>query len=73
MMINFKHYYRQAIARNRNNLDEMVRAVWAIWKHKVRKTIKNTIEKLIIYYRFLRTRSHIMSGVQLVTANIYRH
>lgn len=73
MMINFKHYYRQAIARNRNNLDEMVRAVWAIWKHKVRTTTKNTIEKLIIYYRLLRTRSHIMSGVQLVTANIYRH
>ncbi|CAF4630462.1 unnamed protein product [Rotaria socialis] len=34
MMINFKHYYRLAIVRNKTNLDDMVRAVWAIWKHK---------------------------------------
>ncbi|CAF5165078.1 unnamed protein product, partial [Rotaria magnacalcarata] len=34
MMINFKHYYRLAIVRNKTNLDGMVRAVWAIWKHK---------------------------------------
>jgi hypothetical protein len=35
MMINFKYYYRQAIVRNKNNLEEMVKAVWAIYKHKV--------------------------------------
>ncbi|UJR19120.1 hypothetical protein I4U23_022251 [Adineta vaga] len=34
MMINFKYYYRQAIVRNKTNLDEMIRSVWAIWKHK---------------------------------------
>ncbi|CAM4846649.1 unnamed protein product [Rotaria magnacalcarata] len=34
MMINFKHYYRLAIVRNKTNLDDVVRAVWAIWKHK---------------------------------------
>ncbi|CAF4576870.1 unnamed protein product, partial [Rotaria sp. Silwood2] len=34
MMINFKQYYRQAIVQNKTNLDEMIRSVWAIWKHK---------------------------------------
>ncbi|CAF3719135.1 unnamed protein product [Rotaria sp. Silwood1] len=34
MMINFQQYYRQAIVRNKTNLDEMIRSVWAIWKHK---------------------------------------
>ncbi|CAF1429989.1 unnamed protein product [Didymodactylos carnosus] len=34
MMINFKYYYRQAIVRNKTNLDEIVKSVWAIWKHK---------------------------------------
>ncbi|CAF4695865.1 unnamed protein product, partial [Rotaria socialis] len=34
MMINFKHYYRLAILRNKTNLGDMMRAVWAIWKHK---------------------------------------
>jgi hypothetical protein len=45
MMVNFKHYYRQAIVRNKTNLDEMVRAVWAIWKHKVSKNKKGFINK----------------------------
>ncbi|CAF1299790.1 unnamed protein product [Adineta steineri] len=34
IMISFKQYYRQAIVRNKTNLNEMVRSVWAIWKHK---------------------------------------
>ncbi|CAF1345396.1 unnamed protein product [Didymodactylos carnosus] len=34
MMTNFKYYYRQAVVRNKTNLDEMVKSVWAIWKHK---------------------------------------
>ncbi|CAF1397869.1 unnamed protein product, partial [Rotaria magnacalcarata] len=34
MMMNFKYYDRQAIVRNKTNLDDMVRAVWAILKHK---------------------------------------
>ncbi|CAF4925000.1 unnamed protein product [Rotaria sp. Silwood1] len=34
MIINFKYYYRQAIVRNKTNLDDMVKAVWAIYKHK---------------------------------------
>jgi hypothetical protein len=36
MIINFKYYYRQAIVRNKTNLDEMVKAVWAVYKHKVK-------------------------------------
>ncbi|CAF1183467.1 unnamed protein product [Adineta ricciae] len=34
MIINFKYYYRQAIVRNKTNLEEMVKSVWAIFKHK---------------------------------------
>ncbi|CAF3957064.1 unnamed protein product [Rotaria sp. Silwood1] len=34
MIINFKYYYRQAIIRNKTNLDDMVKAVWGIYKHK---------------------------------------
>ncbi|CAF2142225.1 unnamed protein product [Rotaria magnacalcarata] len=34
MIINFKYYYRQAIVRNKTNLDDMVKVVWAIYKHK---------------------------------------
>ena len=45
MMINIKHYYRQAIVRSKTNLDGMVRAVWAIWKHKVRKYMNAPIKK----------------------------
>ena len=45
MMINFKHYYRQAIVRNKTNLDDMVRAVWAIWKHKGSKYMNALIKK----------------------------
>ncbi|CAF4074938.1 unnamed protein product [Adineta steineri] len=33
-MISFKQYYRQAIVRNKTNLNEVVRSVWAIWKHQ---------------------------------------
>ena len=36
MIINFKYYYRQAIVRNKTNLDDMVKAVWAIYEHKVK-------------------------------------
>ena len=64
MMVNFKHYYRQAIVRNKTNLDEMVRSVWAIWKHKVCETKKNSMKKETFYYRLHRMKSHITSGVQ---------
>ncbi|CAF3125948.1 unnamed protein product [Rotaria socialis] len=46
MMINFKHYYRLAIVRNKTNLDDMVRAVWAIWKHK--SHIMNGVHQAIV-------------------------
>ena len=36
MIINFKYYYRQAIVRNKTNLDNMVKAVWAVYRHKVK-------------------------------------
>ena len=65
MMINFKQYYRQAIVRNKTNLDEMIRSVWAIWKHKVCETKKDFIlKKGTFYYSVRRTKSHITNGVQ---------
>jgi hypothetical protein len=64
MMINFKQYYRQAIVRNKTNLDEMIRSVWAIWKHKVCETKEDFLKKETFYYSLRRTKSHIMSGVQ---------
>ena len=42
-MLNFKQYYRQAILRNKTNLDEMIRPVWAIWQHKV-----NEISRILL-------------------------
>jgi hypothetical protein len=62
MMINFKQYYRQAIVRNKTNLDEMVRSVWAIWKHKVCETEKNFVKKSI-YHSLRRMKNHITNGV----------
>ena len=61
-MINFKHYYRQAIVRNKTNLDDMVLAVWAIWKHKVSKYM-NALIKKIIYFSLRRTQIHMTNGV----------
>jgi hypothetical protein len=64
MMTNFKQYYRQAIVRNKTDLDDMVRSVWAIWKHKVREIKKNSTKKATFYYRLRRMKSRITSGVQ---------
>ncbi|CAF2123078.1 unnamed protein product [Rotaria magnacalcarata] len=73
MMINFKHYYRLAIVRNKTNLDDVVRAVWAIWKHKVSELTKNPMRKTTIYCTLLRTQSHIMNGVHQGIVDIYKH
>ena len=72
MMINFRHYYRQAIVRSKTNLDDMVHAVWAIWKHKVSKHM-NALIKKIIYFSLRRTQIHITNGVHQVTVDIYKH
>ena len=63
MMINLKQYYRQAIVRNKTNLDEMVHAVWAIWKHKVNMTKNDFIKKkkyFIIGFLERRTTSRMV-------------
>lgn len=60
MMINFKYYYRQAIVRNKTNLDDMVRAVWAIWKHKVQT---KTLTEIIFLFRLLQMSNRTMNGV----------
>ncbi|CAF2218839.1 unnamed protein product [Rotaria magnacalcarata] len=40
MTIRFKQYYRQAISKNKTDLDEMIRAVWSIWRHKASSNLE---------------------------------
>jgi hypothetical protein len=74
MIINFKYYYRQAIVRHKTNLQEMVKAVWAIYKHKVEICLLEQYEKwFLLKFRLQQIMNLTMNGAIQYTADIGKH